>query len=282
MRDSFFIACARPVSAPRSPDSDSSALLTSSAMREAFCISDRSPASFSSSPGCGSKSDSSVAAARTNSASAWARSASAFNSSSVARAADNSPNSAATVWASPFRPPKPSSSRRCVAVSNRPRSSCWPCTSSSRPPRSFSRPTPTASSLTKARLRPSAAKVRRITISSPAGMSWSASRVRAGCFFSGSNTAVALPCAAPARTEARPRPPTARPSESSRMDLPAPVSPVSTFRPGANSSAACSIRTMSRMVSVESTSVLRPGAFSNQYHRRFCCHGLPRRKCDKK
>ncbi len=42
------------------------------------------------------------------------------------------------------------------------------------------------------------------------------------------------------RTAARPppRPPAARPSASRRMDLPAPVSPVSTLRPGANSSAA--------------------------------------------
>src|SRR5580704_17093029 len=64
--------------------------------------------------------------------------------------------------------------------------------------------------------------------------------------------AVADPCAAPGRTPARPRPPTAKPSESSRMDLPAPVSPVRTLRPGANSSAACSIRTMSRTVSAAS------------------------------
>src|SRR5579885_1158197 len=67
--------------------------------------------------------------------------------------------------------------------------------------------------------------------------------------------AVAEPRAAPGRTPARPplRAPAASPSASSKMDLPAPVSPVRTFRPGANSSAACSIRTMSRMVSAAST-----------------------------
>src|SRR5471030_3303395 len=48
------------------------------------------------------------------------------------------------------------------------------------------------------------------------------------------------------------------------MDLPAPVSPVSTLRPGANSSAACSIRTMSRMVSAVSTSGPAPEAFSRK------------------
>src|SRR2546421_12473518 len=42
------------------------------------------------------------------------------------------------------------------------------------------------------------------------------------------------------------------------MDLPAPVSPVSTFMPGANSSAACSIKTMSRMVSAASTPACLP------------------------
>ena len=45
-------------------------------------------------------------------------------------------------------------------------------------PRSFSRPTPTASSLTKARVRPSAASVRRSTISPSAGIAWSAQQAR--------------------------------------------------------------------------------------------------------
>src|SRR5258708_17368046 len=257
MRDNFFIAWARPASAPRSRDSDSRAEETSSTIRAAFIIKARSPARLSSSPVCGAKSDSSWAAARTKSASAWARSANAFNASSDVRAADHSPYSIATVWASPFSPPKPSSKARWVAVSNRPRSSCWPCTSNSESPNSFSRPTPTAWSLMKARLRPSPAKVRRNTISPLVSMSWSRNNAQAPCAFSGSNTAVAEPWFAPARTAARPLepvgPPTASPSESSKMDLPAPVSPVSTFRPGANSSSACSISTMSRIVSAAST-----------------------------
>ncbi len=159
MRLNFFSACASPVSAPRSPDRLSSAEETSSTMRAAFCIRARWPASLSSSPAWGSKSDNSCAAARTKSASICARSASALRPASASRAAASSPCSAATIWASPFRPPNPSSRARWVAVSNRPRSSCWPWTSSSKPPRSFSRPTPTASSLMKARLRPSAARV---------------------------------------------------------------------------------------------------------------------------
>src|SRR5580658_6786972 len=90
--------------------------------------------------------------------------------------------------------------------------------------------------------------------------------------MAGSKMAVALPCAAPGRTVARPRLPTASPSESSRMDFPAPVSPVRTLRPGANSSAACSISTMSRTVRAASIyenpnlenpveSLADPGAF---------------------
>src|ERR1700749_1246777 len=82
--------------------------------------------------------------------------------------------------------------------------------------------------------------------------------------------AVADPWLAPGRTPARPRAPMVSPSESSRMDLPAPVSPVSTFSPGANSSAALSIRTMSRTVRAASIgdslenlreSFADPGAF---------------------
>jgi hypothetical protein len=46
---------------------------------------------------------------------------------------------------------------------------------------------------------------------------------------------------------ASPRPPSASAKASSRMDLPAPVSPVSTARPTENSISSRSIRTMSRI-----------------------------------
>src|SRR4051794_5814674 len=60
--------------------------------------------------------------------------------------------------------------------------------------------------------------------------------------------AVTCPCSAPWRTRpASPRPPSANAKASSRMDLPAPVSPVKTARPGANSISSRSIRTMSRI-----------------------------------
>ena len=50
----------------------------------------------------------------------------------------------------------------------------------------------------------------------------------------GSKTATTCPCAWPERTRApSPRPPSASEKASRRMDLPAPVSPVSTVRPGA-------------------------------------------------
>src|SRR5437667_2099277 len=56
------------------------------------------------------------------------------------------------------------------------------------------------------------------------------------------------PCSAPWRTRPEsPRPPSASANASRRMDLPAPVSPVSTARPRENSISSRSIRTMSRI-----------------------------------
>jgi hypothetical protein len=63
-----------------------------------------------------------------------------------------------------------------------------------------------------------------------------------------SNSAVTWPWAAPWRTsEASPRAPSASDSASSRIDLPAPVSPVSTDSPAEKSISSLSMRTMSRM-----------------------------------
>src|SRR6185369_15483080 len=63
-----------------------------------------------------------------------------------------------------------------------------------------------------------------------------------------SKVAVTWPCSAPWRTRPEsPRPPSASANASSRMDLPAPVSPVSTARPRENSISSRSIRTMSRI-----------------------------------
>src|SRR3954451_21659111 len=100
----------------------------------------------------------------------------------------------------------------------------------------------------KARVRPSANWTRRRIISPVSSSPLSARSFEAGCPFGTSNTAVTWPCSTPCRTRpASPRPPSASAKASSRMDLPAPVSPVSTARPRENSISSRSIRTMSRI-----------------------------------
>src|SRR5712664_1000637 len=105
----------------------------------------------------------------------------------------------------------------------------------------------------KARVRPSASCTRRRIISQdPSELASSrplSLRItEAGWPFGTSNTAVTCPCSTPWRTRpASPRPPSASANASSRMDLPAPVSPVSTARPRENSISSRSIRTMSRI-----------------------------------
>src|SRR3984957_7844397 len=100
----------------------------------------------------------------------------------------------------------------------------------------------------KARVRPSASCTRRRIISPVSSRPFSASSAAAGWPFGTSNTAVTCPCSAPCRTSpASPRPPSASAKASSRMDLPAPVSPVKTARPRENSMSSRSIRTMSRI-----------------------------------
>src|SRR6202022_1817605 len=105
----------------------------------------------------------------------------------------------------------------------------------------------------KARVRPSASCTRRRIISQDSSTQSSSSPLAlrmaaAGCPFGISNTAVTWPCSAPWRTKpASPRPPSASANASRRMDLPAPVSPVSTARPRENSISSRSIRTMSRI-----------------------------------
>src|SRR3982075_3254598 len=105
----------------------------------------------------------------------------------------------------------------------------------------------------KARVRPSASWTRRRIISHESS-EFASSRplslrmIDAGCVLGTSNVAVTWPCSAPWRTRPEsPRPPSASAKASSRMDLPAPVSPVSTARPRENSMSSRSIRTMSRI-----------------------------------
>src|SRR5690606_9840286 len=61
---------------------------------------------------------------------------------------------------------------------------------------------------------------------------------------------------------ARPRQPSTKPRASRRMDLPAPVSPVSTFRPGRNDSSSRSMMSMSRISSPRSIPETPRGAGS--------------------
>src|SRR5215471_1338685 len=93
--------------------------------------------------------------------------------------------------------------------------------------------------------------------SSSAGTSFSAMTARAGCRGESSKAAVTCPCSAPWRTRtASPRAPSASAKASSRMDLPAPVSPVSTDKPDAKSISSRSIRTMSRIESRASMTIV--------------------------
>src|SRR4029079_4951356 len=100
----------------------------------------------------------------------------------------------------------------------------------------------------KARVRPSASCTRRRIISPVSSRPFSDRIFVAGCPLGMSKVAVTWPCSAPWRTRPEsPRPPSASAKASSRMDLPAPVSPVSTARPRENSISSRSIRTMSRI-----------------------------------
>src|SRR3954447_23179044 len=105
----------------------------------------------------------------------------------------------------------------------------------------------------KARVRPSASCTRRRIISQESAALRSSSPLSDRMAVTGwprgtSKTAVTWPCSRPWRTRpASPRPPSASAKASRRIDLPAPVSPVSTARPRENSISSRSIRTMSRI-----------------------------------
>src|SRR5215216_6002574 len=102
----------------------------------------------------------------------------------------------------------------------------------SRADRSLSAPAVASAPLMKARLRPWAVISRRTSSSSPQ--------------FSKMASIVAP--SSPVRTRsADARPPRSRPTASTRIDLPAPVSPVSTLKPGSNSTSTASITARFRM-----------------------------------
>src|SRR3954447_18939024 len=161
------------------------------------------------------------------------------------RRASHNTSSAATSFSSPA---KASSSWRWVEASTSARSSCWPWISTSAAPTALSVCTLIDWSLMKARVRPSASCTRRRIISPVSSRPFSVKILLAGWPLGTSKEAVTWPCSTPCRTRpASPRPPSASAKASSRMDLPAPVSPVSTARPRENSISSRSIRTMSRI-----------------------------------
>src|SRR4051812_24637381 len=98
----------------------------------------------------------------------------------------------------------------------------------------------------KARLPPSLFKVRRMISGSPASIAipWSSSIAWTGCPAGSSISAETVALSCPDRTSPlSARDPSASPSASSRIDLPAPVSPVRTPSPGSNSSSSRSTST---------------------------------------
>src|SRR4051795_6928386 len=161
------------------------------------------------------------------------------------RRASHSVSSAATSFSSPA---KASSNWRWVEASTSARSSCWPWISTSAAPTALRVCTLIDWSLMKARVRPSASWTRRRIISPVSSRPFSVRIFVAGWPLGTSKVAVTCPCSTPWRTRPEsPRPPSASAKASSRMDLPAPFSPVSTARPRENSISSRSIRTMSRI-----------------------------------
>ncbi len=236
----------------RGASSDMAAVIAS-ARRSPACRLRRSAASRSSSSACGASFVSSSTAWRSHSSSRVAVAIASRAAASARSASRQSRQEVATARTSAAGTPKPSSKPRCVAGSASPICSCWPCTSISNPPSRRSRPTPTGCSPTNARERPSRPRMRRSTRSPVGSSPCSRNRSCAGCSPGSAKQAVTLACSAPARTNpASARTPSAKPRLSSRIDLPAPVSPVSTVRCGPNSRSNRSINTTSRIASAVS------------------------------
>ena len=142
-------------------------------------------------------------------------------------------------------PASRSSSSRWAPGRSRCCDSCWPWMSTSCSPSSRSRAMVLGWPLICARERPSFSTMRRSS-SWPGSPARSCSASQAANVSSMPKSAEMSARSAPSRTSvASPRPPSTRPMASSRMDLPAPVSPVSTVKPGPNSISADSTITKS-------------------------------------
>src|SRR3989475_5216249 len=126
-------------------------------------------------------------------------------------------------------------------------------------PASFSWASVAAWPLMKQRERPEPSTVlRRMTWPGSPLRSRSASHTASAPLGSTSNSAASSARSAPPRTAAAsPRPPTSSSMASTSIDLPAPVSPVSTVNPSAKSTDDSSISTNPRMSSARSTALLQ-------------------------
>src|SRR6266851_2397569 len=220
------------VAAPRPCSSSASAWATASPNAPPARSSCRSPANVSSSSGLGDSTASSFTAWRRKSSSRRAAAAAASASACACSALRQACQAARTASPCFSSPAKASRDARWVAMSKRPCCSIWPWISTSVSPSRRSRATDTGWSLTKARPRPSAPTRRRSVSASSSSSACSASTARAGWSLGRSNEAATDAWLAPRRTAPdSARAPKARPSASIRIDLPAPVSPVSAPSP---------------------------------------------------
>src|SRR6266851_1219594 len=220
------------VAAPRPCSSSASAWATASPNAPPARSSCRSPANVSSSSGLGDSTASSFTAWRRKSSSRRAAAAAASASACACSALRQACQAARTASPCFSSPAKASRDARWVAMSKRPCCSIWPWISTSVSPSRRSRATDTGWSLTKARPRPSAPTRRRSVSASSSSSACSASTARAGWLLGRSNEAATDAWTAPRRTAPdSARAPRARPSASIRIDLPAPVSPVSAPSP---------------------------------------------------
>ena len=230
------------------PSKLSSTVFKSSAMRSPFCMSERSPASCSSSPGCGwnAASSETECSSHSRSRAAFSRASRAISSRDLASC--HAAKLAETVAVS-LRP-KASNKLRCPRAFNIPRSSCWPWISTKAAPTSRKSAAEHGWSLINALLPPSAFTDRRMIKGSSISMSMSFSASNAATYAGDSKLAATCAFSAPDLTSPlSARAPSARPSASSNIDFPAPVSPVRTPSPPANSRSSASISTTSRIES---------------------------------
>ena len=167
-------------------------------------------------------------------------------SSRVARSASAASATAASVSAcSPYS----SSRARWALRRNSDWRACWPWMSTSFSPSSRSSRAGIGAPLIQQRLRPSLATTRRITHSLSSSSSCSASHARAAGASSRMKRAEMSARSAPSRTAAASaRSPRIRLSASTRIDLPAPVSPDSTVMPASNSTSSLSMIAKFRIV----------------------------------